>query len=252
MTVAFKQPIVAGEHGRDVMATKRALRAMRFAHISLKRDKAGKAWEASIRSVQHQHALTVDGVYGPKTHAVVAPHMDAYARWLYTHARLRHHSDYVNPFQHATVEVGRVDAGCDYHGHGPIGAIGDAVICGSGNGPWTGWPGGTYLFYRLLSGTHAGRFVYVAEAVNSVVRTGQHVKAGQTVCNFGFYAAPGLYPGIETGWSSNLQNVTYADATREPSGPGRSDTAAGEAFARFLKSIGAPAPEVPPGPEFPT
>jgi hypothetical protein len=212
---------------------------------------AGHGWELAIRSVQHQHGLDADGIYGARTHAVVAPHFDSYAVWLYRHAAVRHRNPYVDPFRDAVVEVGRVDAGCDYHGRGPIGAVGDAVVYGANAGSWTGWPGGTYIFYRLTAGSLAGRFVYVAEGVNPLVRAGQRISAGQHVCSFRWDSAPGTYPGIETGWASSVGNVTYADATREPSDPARDNTYAGLCFARFLHSVGAPAPAVGPGPVFP-
>lgn len=245
--VKFRQPILPHDKGRDVLATKRGMHAMGYRGLSVDRT-AGKEWEHAIRVIQHKHNLEVDGIYGPKTHEIIAPHFDGFARWLYEHARIRKRNPYVNPFSSAYVEVGRIDAGVDYHGRGPIDAIGDAYIEGLGGG---GWPGGEYILYRLTSGGMAGKYIYVAEGVTPTVRAGQRVKAGATICTFRWDSAPGMYPGIETGWSSNLVNLTYADATGEPSGPGRSDTEAGLCFARFLKSVGAPAPDAGVGPLFP-
>lgn len=249
----YRQPIRPHDSGTDVHATKRALRAMGHRGLGTNPRYAGHGWETAIRAVQHQHGLVSDGIYGQRTHEIVARHFDGYAVWLYRHARIRrlHSSPYVNPFRDAVVEVNRVDAGCDYHGRGPIGAVGDAVIYGAGTGSWTGWPGGTYIFYRLTAGSLAGRFVYVAEGVNPLVRPGQRVRAGEHVAAFRWDSAPGMYPGIETGWASSVANVTYADATHEPSDWARDNTYAGLCFARFLHSVGAPAPSVGPGPLFP-
>jgi hypothetical protein len=126
-------------------------------------------------------------------------------------------------------------------------AIGDAEIVGDGG---HGWPGGHYLAYKLLSGPHAGRFVYVAEAIEPLVSAGQHVKAGDHIARFGPDAAPGHSPGIETGWSSETLNLTWAKKT---TGYHEGDkTPAGKAFCRFLHSLGVPQRDDPgAGPEFP-
>lgn len=160
----------------------------------------------------------------------------------------RPHPFYRNPFHAARVVVGRIDMGIDYHGYGPISAIGKAkIICIGGNG----WPGGCYILYRLLRGRHKGRYVYVAEAVTPLVKPGQVVKKGQSICDFGADAAPGTYPGIETGWGSPICNLTLAAYQGDTGGVDHADSPAGLAFARFLKRIGAPHPPVGPGREYP-
>lgn len=159
---------------------------------------------------------------------------------LLTHWRNRY---YCNPFQHATsLEVGRVDMGVDYFGTGPIRAMGRARIIGDGG---AGWPGGHYLAYTLLRGKHKGRHVYVAEAVTPVVKAGQVVKRGQMIARFAPKAAPGKFPGIETGWSSPTLNRTLAAETGQTGGADHADSPAGVCFARFLHHHGAPAPLVP-------
>lgn len=161
------------------------------------------------------------------------------------------HPFYRNPFYKATrLEVGRVDMGVDYFGEGPICAIGKARIIGDGG---EGWPGGHYLCYKLLRGRHRGKYVYVAEAVRPVVKAGDVVKKGQPVCYFGADAAPGKFPGTEHGWSSDngTLNETLAAQMGQLGGKDHADSPAGQAFARFLHRIGAPAPKVPPGPEYP-
>lgn len=158
------------------------------------------------------------------------------------------HPWYRNPFHGAQVEVGRVDMGVDYFGHGAICAIGKAEIVGNGG---AGWPGGNYLLYRLLRGRHKGRYVYVAEAIQPCVNAGQVVKKGQVVAYFGPNAAPGKFPGIETGWGSPVLNETLAAKMGQTGGKDHADSPAGLAFARFLRRIGAPAPVVPKGAEYP-
>lgn len=160
------------------------------------------------------------------------------------------HPFYRNPFYLAHTETGRVDMGVDYHGVGTICAIGRARIVGDGG---KGWPGGHYLCYELLLGRHRGRYVYVAEGVLPIVKPGQVVKKGQAIAHFNGNAAPGQYPGIETGWSSDngTLNETLAAQMGQLGGKDHADSPAGQAFARFLHRIGAPAPQVPPGPEYP-
>jgi hypothetical protein len=159
---------------------------------------------------------------------------------------------YRNPFHRSTrLQVGRVDMGVDYHGEGLIGALGRARILGVEVGPQTGWPGGCFLFYRLLRGPMRGKTWYLAEGVTPLVRAGDLVKKGQPIARFNHDAAPGEYPGIETGWGSEAQNVTLAAATHQTGGVDHADSPAGLAAARFLRRIGAPAPRVPAGPLYP-
>jgi len=136
--------------------------------------------------------------------------------------------------------------GVGYKGYGPIEALGNAVIIGDGGSGWYGH----YLVYKLTNGKHAGRYVYVAEAIVPKVRSGS-VKAGTTIAYFGPNAAPRRKTtGIETGWSSSTINRTWAQAT---TGYNEGDvTPAGRAFARLLRLLGAPVRDNPgPGPTFP-
>jgi hypothetical protein len=216
-------------------------------------DTAGDTFVRVIRELQQDHHLGVDGVYGKDTHGVVSPNFDAHGVQLYMSAKIRMpHPGYVNPFKDATQLVaGRIDMGVDFKGVGPIAAIGDAQIVGDDG---LGWPGGHphghYLAYKLLNGPHAGRFVYVAEAIQPLVAAGQHVKAGDHIARFGADAAPGPSTGIETGWSSETLNLTWAKKTTGYTEGEK--TSAGKAFCRFLHSLGVPQGDDPgPGPEFP-
>ena len=149
---------------------------------------------------------------------------------------------YCNPFAHSThLEVGRIDMGVDYHGIGPIRAIGRAKIVGLGG---AGWPGGEFIHYLLLRGRHKGRYVYVAEAVEPLVKVGETVKRGQRIARFRLDALPGAYPGIEIGWASSVTNETLAAAMGQTGGVDHANSPAGECFARFLHHHHAPAPPV--------
>ena len=246
--VPYRQPIYPGDKGLDVFAVRRALRRRGHKQLPAVGYTYGPSMVDAIRAVQRYNHLKADGIYGPATHAVVAQSFDRYGAWLYARARIRVH--YFNPFRRASIVAGRTDMGVDYHGTGPIDAIGDATVIGNGG---AGWPGGHYLLYRLENGPHAGRHVYVAEAIIPTVGGGQKVKAGQQIALFGPGAHDGFYPGIETGWSSPTLNLTLAAAMGETGGVGHADSPAGECFARFLRRLGAPTQENPgPGPEYPS
>jgi hypothetical protein len=249
--VNFKQVILPGDKGRDVVAVKRGLHFMGFKTFSVItrfNNHANNNFEAAIRAVQHHHNLNTDGIYGERTHAVIAKHFDKYADYLYTHAKKRHRSGYVNPFMHSKgLQVGRIDEGVDYHGYGAIVAWADMEIVGLGG---SGWPGGHYINARVTAGRHAGRFYYCAEAIVPVVRVGQRLKASDHLCDFGWGAAPGLFPGIETGWGSSIVNLTWAVVTHRAGSPPFSNTEPGKAFCRLMHAVKAPAPPVDAGPEF--
>ena len=61
---------------------------------------------------------------------------------------------YVNPFSQGSWSPGRIDMGVDMipNRREPIRAIGAAKILGSTS--HSGWPGGRYLWYQLISGSH--------------------------------------------------------------------------------------------------
>lgn len=90
--IKFRQPIKLGDKGRDVKAVKDALLKMEVKG-SGKMDKhtneAGKSFVACIKTVQKIYKLKVDGVYGPKTHAHVAPHFSLFDKWRYRTAKIR-------------------------------------------------------------------------------------------------------------------------------------------------------------------
>jgi len=125
----------------------------------------------------------------------------------------------------------RIDQGVDYSGYGPVYALGDGVVLSTVN---AGWPGGTFISYRLADGPAGGLVVYVAEDIDPVVTVGQAVDAG-TVLGL-VYEGP---DGIETGWADPSGNgVSMANDAGQFSGA--NSTVFGASFSRLLASVGAP------------
>jgi murein DD-endopeptidase MepM/ murein hydrolase activator NlpD len=125
----------------------------------------------------------------------------------------------------------RIDQGVDYSGYGPIYAIGDGVVLSTGNG---GWPGGTFISYRLTDGPASGLAVYAAEDIDPRVTVGQSVSSGTVLGTM--YEGP---EGIETGWAdpSGDGNSMANDAGQFS---GDNSTAFGADFSQLLTSLGAP------------
>jgi len=87
-----------------------------------------------------------------------------------------------------------------------------------------------YIWYQLLDGPDAGRYVYVAEQVRGLTRIGTQLTAGQPVA---YYKKRGTC--IETGWSA-ADGATLAQVT---TGYFEGQiTKAGVSFAHFLISVG--------------
>ncbi len=125
----------------------------------------------------------------------------------------------------------RIDQGVDFSGFGPIYAIGDGVVLSTVNG---GWPGGTFIAYRLTDGPANGLTVYFAEDIQPAVSIGQTVNANTVL---GTVYAGGS--GIELGWSdpSGNGNTMARDYGQYHGG---NTTAFGANFSQFLNSLGAP------------
>ena len=152
---------------------------------------------------------------------------------------IRHslYQQYIDPFTAEGWYPARTDMGVDWFvtRRLPVLAVGDAVILGSDSHDG-GWPGGHFIWYQLLDGSHAGDIIYVAEHLTKLVPTGTHVRAGQRIA----LALPGG-TGTEWGWG-------------EPTGATRANpcyhegqvTHSGREMARFMKSLGAQVQD-PPG-----
>jgi murein DD-endopeptidase MepM/ murein hydrolase activator NlpD len=139
---------------------------------------------------------------------------------------------YANPLRAVRgLSPNRIDQGVDYDGFGPVYALGDGVVLSVVNG---GWPGGTFICYRLTDGPASGLVVYVAEDLNPQVQIGQSVTPNTVLGSmFG-----GPY-GIETGWA---QSSADGDTMAAVYGQyfGGNTTAFGNNFSQLLTSLGAP------------
>ena len=140
---------------------------------------------------------------------------------------------YVNPVANiADLAPERVDQGVDYRGYGPFTALGDGQVLSTSN---SGWPGGTFITYKLTDGPGAGLVVYAAEDIEPLVSPGQRVAAGQTIGTM--YEGP---DGIETGWADpsadgNTMAKDYGQFN------GSNSTAFGANFSQLMAALGAPA-----------
>jgi hypothetical protein len=143
---------------------------------------------------------------------------------------------YVNPLRAiSALSPERVDQGVDYSGYGPIYALGEGVVLSTSNG---GWPGGTYITYRLTDGPASGLVVYAAEDIDPQVTVGQTVTPATVLGTV--YEGPS---GIETGWANaSGDGTTMANDAGQFSGA--NSTAFGANFSQLLASLGAP-PGVP-------
>lgn len=143
------------------------------------------------------------------------------------------YTGYVDPLGGDRYITGRTDMGVDFclvPGE-PIRALGDGIVVGI----WPDWfRNQPYLWYQLLDGPDAGRYVYVAEQIRALARIGTQVSTGQPLA---YYKKSGTC--LETGWSaangSTLAHVTtgYTEGQVTPSGV---------SFAHFLSSLGVQGP----------
>jgi len=140
-------------------------------------------------------------------------------------------SGYANPLRSVRVlNPERVDQGVDYSGSGPIYAIGDGVVLSTSNG---GWPGGTFITYRLANGPAAGLTVYAAEDILPSVSVGETVTPDTVLGTL--YEGPA---GMETGWADGGIGSTMAYNAGQFSGA--NSTAFGYNFSQLLATLGAP------------
>src|SRR3954449_11929824 len=77
----------------------------------------------------------------------------------------------------------------------PLRAIGKAKVIGSDS--HSGWPGGHFIWYKLLRGDHKGNIIYVAETLKRLVPKGTIVGPGDRIAT----ALP-RGTGIEMGWAN--------------------------------------------------
>ena len=74
--IAFRQLILPGDVGSDVLAVKRTLRRLDVvgSDSMTMTQKAGGAFVATLKRAQADAGLEIDGKYGRDTHDVIAPH----------------------------------------------------------------------------------------------------------------------------------------------------------------------------------
>jgi murein DD-endopeptidase MepM/ murein hydrolase activator NlpD len=139
---------------------------------------------------------------------------------------------YANPLRAiSALTPERIDQGVDYSGYGPIYAIGDGVVLSTVN---TGWPGDTFISYRLSDGPAGGLVIYAAEDIVPMVTVGQAVTAATVLGTM--YEGP---DGIETGWADPSGDGTSM-ASDAGQFSGANSTAFGANASQLLASLGAP------------
>lgn len=137
---------------------------------------------------------------------------------------------YVNPIGAGAMPE-RIDMGVDYAGNNiPLYALGAGQITNAGAG--TGGWGPSWINLRLAEGKYAGSQIYYAEHIKSLVKSGQHVKAGQHIAN--------LMGGMEIGFASGSGNSTTSLGSLDNFTGGNS-TAAGAVMSNLISSLGGPA-----------
>lgn len=139
---------------------------------------------------------------------------------------------YANPLRAISgLTPERIDQGVDYSGFGSIFAIGDGVVLNTVN---AGWPGGTFIAYRLTDGPADGLVVYAAEDIDPAVSVGEAVTSSTVLGQM--YEGP---DGIETGWA-DPSALGATMAAEYGQFDGSNSTAFGANFSQLLEALGAP------------
>lgn len=105
---------------------------------------------------------------------------------------------YCNPFRAVTgLSPERIDQGVDYACAGPIYAMGPGTVDVYHNRDDSGWPGGTFMSYKLTAGPASGKTIFLAENIdlNTALKSGSYVFSG-TVLGTQVNASP----QSEIGW----------------------------------------------------
>lgn len=143
------------------------------------------------------------------------------------------YAGYVDPLGGDRYTTGRTDMGVDFclSPGEPIRALGDGIVVGI----WPDWfRHQPYIWYQLLDGPYAGRYVYVAEQIRRLAHIGAQLTTGEPIA---YYKKSGTC--VETGWSaangSTLAHVTTGYTEGQV-------TRSGVSFAHFLSSLGVQGP----------
>ncbi len=97
----------------------------------------------------------------------------------------------------------------------------------------SGWPGGTFMSYKLTAGPASGKVVYLAENIdlNTSLQSGSYVFSGTVLGTL-----VNAYPNCETGWGVKGAGYT-AEYSCYTEG---CDTALGDNFNELLVALKAP------------
>jgi hypothetical protein len=113
---------------------------------------------------------------------------------------------YCDPYRDVTsLTSKRIDQGVDYGGSGPIYAMGPGIIDQYLNRNDAGWPGHTFVSYRLSAGPAAGRIIYLAENIDldPSLQSGSFVYNGTALGTM-----VNASPYSESGWGVAGEHVT--------------------------------------------
>jgi hypothetical protein len=141
---------------------------------------------------------------------------------------------YCDPFRDIkSLRAERIDQGVDYGGSGPIYAMGPGTIDVYRNRTDSGWPGNTFMSYKMTDGPASGKTIYLAENIdlNTALKSGSYVWNG-TVLGTLVNASP----DSETGWGVPGAGYT-AEYTCYVEG---CSTSLGFNFNDLLKCVGTP------------
>jgi hypothetical protein len=128
---------------------------------------------------------------------------------------------YCNPYRDLMiVNPERIDQGVDYGGAGPIYAMGPGTIDVYKNRNDSGWPGGTFMSYKLSAGPAAGKEIYLAENLdlNPNLQSGSFVFNGTSLGTL-----VNASPDSESGWGVAGESITaehscYSEGCMTPLG----------------------------------
>jgi hypothetical protein len=141
---------------------------------------------------------------------------------------------YCDPFRDITkLRAERIDQGVDYGGAGPIYALGPGTIDLYRNRDDSGWPGGTFMSYKITAGPASGKTIYLAENIdlNTALKTGSYVWNGAVLGTL-----VNASPDSEIGWGLpgagyTAEHSCYVEGCSTPLGFNFND---------LLKCVGTP------------
>lgn len=133
---AFRQLILPGDSGSDVLAVKHTLKRMKVpgsAEVKAGRV-AGPPFVAALRAAQKGGGIGVDGKYGEESHRLISPHFSTEDARLYETAEIRSHQAGPAPSaaaKNAAKRLLKLQAEGKYHADNP-GDLGDIQATAEG------------------------------------------------------------------------------------------------------------------------